>query len=383
MQISVYNAALDSVGIVEKYRSLVYTRRYQAAGEAKLLAPYSEHHAQCLSIGNLLLLPGSTEAVGDLPLLQSRSEAVEIENVGITQNANGEELLEVTGRTLMCWLERRVTIKQLVSSAMTGQQLLALLLAQNATAPTNTKRKFPYASLYARPSYGDAPIADYASTEHAQLLDDVEALLASADLGFRVHTDVNAKTHQLDVYRGQDLTVEQSERNPCIFTMENGVLDTQSYTHDVQAYRTMGYVYGADKTVELNGELSGLMRREVAVAATDLAKTYTNDAGTEITRTDEQLTSALRQRGQEQLSQAGQEETMAADLGQNARVRYGVDYDLGDRVTCLNQRWGVALNARITEVTQVWQNQQISLSLVFGEGTPTLRRALRKTRIGG
>jgi len=360
-----YNPAFDSLGITEKFRTLIWTRRYQTAGEFRLLVPYRSDYAQYLTAGNLVMQRGGTEAM-------------EIEYVGFTQNEDEEELIEATGRTLMCWMDRRVTIRQIVSSGLTRQQILLRLIAQNITAPTDTSRKFPYSSIRARSTYADADISDYASTENTQLNENVEDLLADSDLGLRVWTDPLAKTHAFDVYRGQDLTVEQSAQDPCIFSTEFGMLGTHGYTRSTEAYRNVAYVYGNEYTEVVNSTRTGLERRELAVEASDISKTYTEEDGETVTLTEAQVRNILRQRGNEQLKLNTVEQTFTASVSPNAKMQFGTDYDLGDRVTCIDWRWGVAMNERITEVTQTWQDNKVELELVFGGGTPTLRSALRR-----
>ena len=130
------------------------------------------------------------------------------------QDAQGAEQIEVHGKTLMSWLERRMILTQITSTGLTGQQLLRQLLTQNLIAPADPLRQIPLTALFTREDYADTPIADYQSEEHACLLDGVEGLLATAELGLRVVTDPTVPIHRFDIFRGPDLTADQSEREP-------------------------------------------------------------------------------------------------------------------------------------------------------------------------
>ena len=362
MQLMVYSPAMDALGMLEAYRSLIWTRRYQTPGEVRLLTPYRSEDARHLTQGNLLMLRGG-------------SEAVEIEYVGMMQTPDGEEMIEVSGRTLMCWLERRHTIRQVVASGRVAHELLFQLFAENMTAPADDKRRFPNTTV----QVVRAPqvIEDYASQERALLIDTVGDLLTTLDLGLSVSTDTAAKTHCITVYQGLDRTVEQTYQEPCIFSAELDVLGAHSFISATEGYRNVAYVYGADHTAVIGDAFAGVQRREVVVEASDIAQTYTDENGESVTITQTQLNNALKQRGLQQLSSLRPEQTLTAALTPDTPLHYGTDFDLGDRVTCLDRRWGVAMNARITEITQVWQNNEATLELVFGEGTPSLRAALR------
>ena len=55
-----------------------------------------------------------------------------------------------------------------------------------------------------------------------------------------------------------------------------------------------------------------------------------------------------------------------------------MDFDIGDRVTCMNRRWGIALDVRIAEMTEIRQGSKTEVTATFGEGTPSLRASLRQ-----
>lgn len=364
-----YDTDMNALGEIEAITSLVWTRRYQTAGEMNLLVPYRDDYAALLLDGNLLMKRG-----GD--------EAMQICFCHISQNTQGAQQLEVRARTLMSWLDRRILLKQIASSGLTGQQIIRQMVTQNVTAPADPARCIPHTALYSRADYVDAPIADYASEEHAALLDSVEGLLNTAALGLRVWTDAVAKTHRYDVFRGRDLTTGQSANDPCIFSAEFDTLGAHSYTHGSEALKTMAYVYGADTTVNIGAETAGLARREMAVEASDIAREYTDENGNTVTRTTAQLTSALTQRGSEELKKALEELTFEGTLNNAAQTQYGVDFDIGDRVTCQNRSWGVALDVRITEITETYQGNKTEITVTFGEGTPSLKNTVRQMAKG-
>ena len=333
------------------------------------MVPYRDEYAAMLAAGNLLMKTQGTEAMQ----LTYHSKA---------QNQQGAEQIEVRGRTLMSWLERRVILNQIISSGMTGQQIVRQLLNQNAIAPSDSLRRFPLTALYARDDYADTPISDYKSEEHAALVDGVEGILATSDLGLRVITDPRAPLHQFDIFRGLDLTADQNAREPCIFSTEFDTVSTHTYTHSTDAYRNVAYVFGADKTITVGATLAGFDRREIAVEAGDISKKYTNESNVEVTLTDAQLANMLNQRGNEELKKTLEELTFEGLLNPVAQMRFGRDFDIGDRVTFKNNKWGVSLNVRITASTETYQGNKTEISATFGEGVPSLKTAIRQMAKG-
>lgn len=364
MELYVFNPALERIGVIEEISSLLWTRNYQTVGELNLTVPYRDDYAGLLVDGNLLMKSHG-------------NEAMQIGYRNINQNAQKAEQIEVRGKTLMCWLDRRVILAQIISSGLTGQQILRQLLNQNLIAPDDPLRRIPLTALYTREDYADTPIADYQSEEHACLRDGVEGLLGTAALGLRVVTDPTVPIHRFDIFRGLDLTADQSEREPCLFSTEFDTLGVHTYTHSSEAYRNMAYVFGADKAVTLGAERAGLERREIAVEAGDIAKNYTDENGVEVTLTDTQLANMLNQRGDEELKKALEELTFEGALNDAAQMKYGVDFDIGSRVTCKNTRWGISLNVRITATTETYQGGKTEISATFGEGVPSLKTAIR------
>ena len=69
--------------------------------------------------------------------------------------------------------------------------------------------------------------------------------------------------------------------------------------------------------------------------------------------------------------------SFASTINPNALLKYKVDYDVGDRVTCINRQWGVTRDARITEATETWDSSGPGLSITFGESLPTLSETLK------
>ena len=62
MELYIYDRNMILQGVIDEISSLIWTRRYWAAGEFKLLVPFTERHVALLIKNRLILKRGDTEA---------------------------------------------------------------------------------------------------------------------------------------------------------------------------------------------------------------------------------------------------------------------------------------------------------------------------------
>jgi hypothetical protein len=129
--------------------------------------------------------------------------------------------------------------------------------------------------------------------------------------------------------------------------------------------------------------MNGLDRNELYVSAGDIKQSYKDDEGNQITLTDADYKAALLARGQEKLDSRGVTKNFSSDINTGANLVYRVDYDVGDRVTSFNKNWNVRIDARITEVSEVYEVKGESLEVVFGESFPSLYKQIKQITKGG
>jgi hypothetical protein len=205
----------------------------------------------------------------------------------------------------------------------------------------------------------------------------------AAKLGFMVTTDVRAQNHEFVIYEGRELTADQTDNPPCTFSQEFDNILEQEYTNSIENLKSVCYVGGEEKEgvtrqiVEV-GTAEGLERDEVFVNATDITQTYTNDAGNEVTLSLTQYLDLLAGRGASELEQYGETLNFASKINTFSNLTYREDFDLGDRVTCVDKRWGIKINVRITEITETYQEGKSGIDITFGESLPTIIDQLRR-----
>ena len=371
MELYVYSSEMELQGIVEKIASLIWTRRYWSCGEFKLLVPFTEEHSRMLVKNNIIMKRGD-------------DEAAQIRYVSITKNSQGLEEIEVQGKFLIAWIGKRIIKKQIITNDTT-QNILYRIVRENVTNPADTARKIPDVSIATDDVDTESGVIDYTSEQYTNAQLAAETAAKAAKLGIRMRTDARTGAHVFSVYEGRDLTAGNTAGNaPCIFSQEFDNIVEQEYTNSVENLKTTAFVGGeekegvARKVAEVGGSAAGLAREEVFINATDIVQEYEDDDGTQVSLTDAEYLALLSARGAEELEQYAETLSFGSKINTFANLIYRTDYDLGDRVTCVNKRWGIRIDVRITEIAETYQNNVEEIDITFGESLPALLTQIRQ-----
>lgn len=371
MELYVYSSEMELQGIVEKIASLIWTRRYWSCGEFKLLVPFTEEHSRMLVKNNIIMKRGD-------------DEAAQIRYVSITKNSQGLEEIEVQGKFLIAWIGRRIIKKQIITNDTT-QNILYRIVRENVTNPADTARKIPDVSIATDDEDTESGVIDYTSEQYTNAQLAAETAAKAAKLGIRMRTDARTGAHVFSVYEGRDLTAGNTAGNaPCIFSQEFDNIVEQEYTNSVENLKTTAFVGGeekegvARKVAEVGGSAAGLAREEVFINATDIVQEYEDDDGEQVTLTDTEYLALLSARGAEELEQYAETLSFGSKINTFANLIYRTDYDLGDRVTCVNKCWGIRIDVRITEIAETYQNNVEEIDITFGESLPALLTQIRQ-----
>ena len=371
MELYVYSSDMVLQGIVEKIASLIWTRRYWSCGEFKLLVPFTEEHSRMLVKNNIIMKRGD-------------DEAAQIRYVSITKNSQGLEEIEVQGKFLITWIGKRIIKKQIITNDTT-QNILYRIVRENVTNPADTARKIPDVSIATDDEDTESGVIDYTSEQYTNAQLAAETAAKAAKLGIRMRTDARTGAHVFSVYEGRDLTAGNTAGNaPCIFSQEFDNIVEQEYTNSVENLKTTAFVGGeekegvARKVAEVGGSAAGLAREEVFINATDIVQEYEDDDGEQVTLTDAEYLALLSARGAEELEQYAETLSFGSKINTFANLIYRTDYDLGDRVTCVNKRWGIRIDVRITEIAETYQNNVEEIDITFGESLPALLTQIRQ-----
>lgn len=370
MELHVYNRELTMLGVVEKINSLIWIRRYWSCGEFKLLVPFTEEHSNFLVKKRLIMKRGD-------------SEAGEIRFVNIKKNKQGLEEIEVQGKFITRWIGKRLIENQIVTTNNT-QAILYRIVDENVINPSEPQRTIPNILLANDPDLQSGTI-DYASEPNSNALLACEAAAKAAKLGFKITTDVRNKRHYFTVYKGRDLTADQTENPPCVFSQEFDNVSEQEFTNSIENLKTTAYTGGEElegvpRKIAVSGnEAVGLDRDEVFVDASEINQSY-EENGIQVTLTDAEYLALLAAFGASELERYTEVLSFSSKINARGNLKYKEDYDVGDRVTCVDKRWGIKINARITEITETYQKNLEEIDITFGESLPALIDKIRRLR---
>lgn len=343
--IKVYNMDMQRQGVIDVYRSLIWTRKYREAGTVELHAALNSRNLQLLRMGNILTM---TEAV----------ESAIIEGVAV-DDVTCE--ITATGRMLSAALERR-SIKTIVNITNSSYEDAMRQIVD--VSAISTDHPLPYLELGEVAGIGDRVTLQ---VSHKDLYSYLTKLSSCSNLGFRIRADYKAKKMYFEVYEGKDHRKTQKQNKRVIFSEVYKNIGQVTYTVNKQKYKTHAVVLGegegdARTMVEsvIDTEAEGWERRELIVDARDLKKG---------TMTDAQYQSALIQRGTEKLAACGIVECLEATI-LSTNFTYKKDYDIGDIVTVDKKAWGIMMDKRITEIQEIYENGGLSIVPTFGDPLP-------------
>lgn len=233
----------------------------------------------------------------------------------------------------------------------------------------------------------DGVAVEYANEVYAQLGQEVKARAQAGKLGYDILLNERERLFGFYLYKGNDLTATNTEGNtPCIFSRDFDNVNEQEYTASIENCGNFIYVQGAadddgSQTVTtVDGEgATGLDLVEVFCDATDIARKY-QQGETEVTIPLNTYIAMLKTRGGAELENYGKNINFVSTINTNSNLKFKADFDLGDRITCKETKWGIQIDARITEVTETYQKGEETIEATFGDSLPTLVDQIRKVR---
>lgn len=344
MDIKIYDQNLIIIGIVDVYNSLTWARRYFKNGTFELSATISDNNIKLLKKHNIIEI-------------ESDSEVAYINGIDIDYRDG----IKVSGVFYSGILLQRVILNSATN--------LKNLIENNIRSIPN----FTVDDLASTITFNNSVVGK-------NLGDVVEALARRDNFGYKVVMDKTLKKLVFKIFYGLDRSVSQKENPRAIFSNEYENLGPSSYTNSDA---------GAINTVYVKCKLpAGIEQCTPPVYSIDVglgvekfeayievdAVTYDNvvqiDASTSITKTylDSNATLA-NMKFEAEKALVSVQENFEADV--NFKTNYRIDYDLGDIVTIFNDDWGVSTTQRITEVAEIYEHDEDTITPTFGDPART------------
>ena len=384
MELRVFDETVEPLGLIDEMASLLWHVKYFDVGTFNLLAPITDNNKRLLTEGNIIVKHDGKREVTDAAGGIWR-RAAQITYVHITKDENGLEQIEAQGYMLSQWLNKRCISQQIVTTA-TNQSIINTMVKNNCGSSAGTKRRFPRFIMLAQETIAGSAV-EYANEVYAKLGQEVKARAQAGKLGYDILINERSRQYGFYLYKGKDLTAKNSEGNtPCIFSRDFDNVNEQEYTASIENCGNFIYIQGAaddngsQPVTTVDGEgASGLELTEVFCDATDIARKY-QSGETEVTIPLNTYLQMLKTRAAAELENYGKIINFVSTINTNSNLKFKQDFDLGDRITCKETKWGIQIDARITEVTETYQKGAEEIEATFGDSLPTLVDQIRKVR---
>ena len=365
MQLYVLDSDFTRIGIIDNYECLVWKRNYYKVNEFTMeLIPTFEQF-EMLKNGRILLKIDDTK------------EAMYINHRELEEDDEGIEKLVISGYGLENWLSRRITLYKELQEG-NAETVIRKYINSNCIAPKDTNRKIPNLIQGSNNNLGES--ISY-NSHYKQLIEEVESIAKANELGFKIDLDLADKKYIFEVFKGLDRTVNQVENSIAIFSTEFENISEQKYIDSENNYKNYVLVAGAGedinrKTYHIGNENIGLDRYELFVDARDISDKTDNDAVIPI----ETYNKLLEARGKEKLSECTLVKTFDCKILNTNSLIYRKDFDLGDKISIINKKWGLLLHERIISIEEVYDTEGLSINIEIGNNVPTIIDKIKRMR---
>lgn len=354
MELYVFDRELNFKGILDTFFSFRWIRRYSKCGEFELQCALTPESLNLLSRENIIYKKDDTEA-----------GYIEFRN--LKQDTEGKEILIVKGKFITGYLNRRIVWGTEILKT-TAEVAMRTLVNKNCIAPVDTNRIIPNLILGNLNNFTGN--VNY-QVSYKNLSDELEALSNISNLGHRVNFDIANKKIIFDIYKGIDRSINQNTNPRAIFSKEFENILEQEYVDSLNNYRNLALVggigEGTARKLASVGSSTGLDRFEIF----NDQKSLSNEIDG-VVMSDADYINLLIEKGNETLAEAKEITTFDSKINLNSNLKYKIDFDLGDVVTCVSKRWNLVSNTRITEIEEVYEHAGQKVNVTFGNNIPTL-----------
>lgn len=342
MELYKLNALLRRETVIDKFESLIWTERFDSAGDFELVVHSTPATRRLFTVDSKLATNVS-------------HRVMVVETVEDHTDTDGKTILTVKGPSLESITKNRVARSAMTNTTVNpkwtltgtpGDVIRKIFRDICVTGVLSTADIIPFINE-GNVLYPDDTIAEPTATisvdlEIMSVYDALTKLCSLYDLGFRIARNYDNSGLYFDVYSGSDRTTFQSVLPAVVFSKELENLQDTTELTTISSYKNVAYVFspvGVEVVYPdgVNTSIAGFDRRVLMVRADDITSTVPATAS-----------ALMIQRGKEELAKNRQLSAFDGELNQNSTYKYGVDYNLGDLVELRNAD-GVVSNRRVME----------------------------------
>lgn len=361
----------ELLGVIDTAKSIIWHSVYFGVGDFEIYAPLRENHLALLVEGNYITRT-DTDDVGIIEHIEVIYDNID----GYMISASGRFAKSILDRRLICKLSGKTN----TPTILTGNVEIAArkLVKDNAISCSFDNRRnisiLGLATLKNLPAIivdfnGDAA---QKQVSYRPLLEYTDELLQEYGYSAKIVLNQNTKRLLYVVYSGADRSMENSDGNtPVIFCQDYDNLTQSNYSYNTTESRNAVLIGGEGEGLErfysyLTSGASDLQLREMWLNSSSINKTYMDDNQTEHSYTDAEYKTMLDQSGKKELAALPPIEEFTGVINPFAgNFIFGRDFFLGDIVTVQDNNINKYASVRITEATEVQDENGYTVEIVY------------------
>lgn len=333
MNVYVYNKSLSLQGVVDDYKSIIWTTRYFKAGDFELYLRASEKNINLLQKDFYLCREQDINGT-------ELHNVMIIQNIELTTDVEQGNFLIITGKCLKSIVGRRVILQQ---TSINGRVEVAIrkVITENIIAPTALVRRIDKFFLSQTKGFTDTMSSQVTGDNIEEWL---ETVCTTYGMGWDVY--IRDASFVFYLYKGENRSYAQDTNSYVVFSKEFDNLLTSDYKFSMENYKNVAIVAGEGEGINRKtctvGVARDLDRYELYVDARDVS---TNDG--EMTMFE--YNRLLMGRGVEALAETVTTESFTGSVAPSRNYVLNEDYFLGDVVQVINE-YGISATPRIIEI---------------------------------
>ena len=330
------NDAFNRIAVIDNATSVIWVKRFNSLGQFEIYIKASKELIDLLD--------------GDIFITRDESNVgMYVEKIKLTTDAENGDYLTISGRSAEVILSWKLVQRKVFSSDTTTAESIIRSLIQEILITSPVIIKFDaisWLTLGENNHWDDRVTRQFTGKS---LLEIVQDLCVTYNYGFEFAW--NGAGFTINLYKGTDRSYNQSTNTFVVFSPDFENLGNTEYEKDTSAYFNSAWVAGEGEGASRVSVLvapegvEGFYRRTIFIDA----RNSSSDGG-EISLND--YREMLANQGIEALELCRITEAFNGEILNYNHYTYGVDYNLGDKVSIINE-YGIKGNATITEITEV------------------------------
>lgn len=342
MNLIVLDESLQALSILDGYNSLIWTDRYNEAGDFEIYTRASSEIFETIKL--------------DYFLQRTDSEhTMIVEKIVTSTDVEEGSMVTITGRSLESILDRRIVwgVKNLNGGFQEG---IKTLIMENIISPSNADRKI---SNFVFKDSTDSAITELTLEGQytgENLYEIIKTACSEKGVGFKITLNENDE-FVFELYAGVDRSYDQMDRPVVVFSDKFDNLINSNYLESRENFKNVTLVGGAEKEngnpssreYTAVGNAKGLTRREIFTDAQGVSRQKDNGSGNMSDMSVSEYASLLRQEGKKTLNENSEDISFEGEAETTIMFKYGKDFQQGDIVQ-VEDAYGHGAKARITEL---------------------------------